>query len=106
MGVVRKKRTFFDCDNLKKIVIPASIQNIEERAFSDCSKLVKVSFADETHENLKYIGDYAFYNCQVINYLYLPYTDVTYEQSCIGGTENNSLLTVVLHWRNIVLKTD
>lgn len=94
---VINKRTFAKCSNLTEIEIPSSIQRIEEKAFADCDKLIKISFADETHENLKYIGDYAFYNCNAMNYLYIPYTNVTYANKCIGGTdkaESQSLLTV------------
>lgn len=35
--------TFFDCINLKEIVILASVKLIDEEAFSSCIKLEKVN---------------------------------------------------------------
>lgn len=54
--------TFSDYFNLKKVVIPNSVEIINEGAF-DGSSLAEVEFGD----GVKYIGDWAFGNCELVN---------------------------------------
>lgn len=51
------KKAFFH-SSLMRIDIPASVQRIEEKAFSKCQELEKVKFANDSE--LEYIGKKAF----------------------------------------------
>lgn len=88
-----QKAGFSNCKNLKKIVIPNSIVNIESGgAFSGCINLLVVDFEEDSllkriginsfkncselqsiilPENLKVIGDGAFYNCAKLDEIYI-----------------------------------
>ena len=46
---------------IREIVIPTSVKTISNEAFSDCTNLEKVTFADDSE--LESIGDSAFENC-------------------------------------------
>lgn len=49
---------FYNCEELKSVVIPDSVKYIESSAFSECSNLISVTLS----KNLEYIGSDAFYN--------------------------------------------
>ncbi len=53
-----KKYSCYDCDQLKSVTFPESLEEIEEAAFSGCSALTSVTFAQ--NGNLKKIGKWAF----------------------------------------------
>ena len=56
--------------SLKKVVLPASLQEIGEKAFVDCLNLEKVEFA--TNSVLSKIGASAFKNCVSLQSIALP----------------------------------
>ena len=56
--------------NLKRIVLPASLQYIDGQAFFNCSSLTSVSFDEGT--KLYVIGDMAFANCAALRKIDLP----------------------------------
>ena len=56
---------FSECSNLEVITIPASVQNINESAFSYCTSLSQILFLDNSI--LKTIGRRAFYQCPLIH---------------------------------------
>lgn len=58
------ERAFADTASLKKIVLPANLENIPKYCFNGCTKLEEVVFP----KNIKYIGDYAFYGCEKLFY--------------------------------------
>ena len=57
------------CDGITKVVLPATIADIPERTFENCTALVEV----ELSEGLETVGSYAFHNCGIKN-LSLPST--------------------------------
>ena len=59
-----------ECMELKEIAIPASVIEIEKRAFEDCRNLAKIEFAEGSQ--LQTIGDWAFYNCHELAQLAIP----------------------------------
>lgn len=63
-----------DCVLLKEISIPASVSEIEMRAFENCRSLQKVVF--EEGSQLKAIGNWAFYACHALEDIVIP-TGVT-----------------------------
>ncbi len=58
------------CSWLKKIVLPASIVEIDDKAFKDCISLTEVSF--KPNSKLKTIGAYAFSGCESLKKITLP----------------------------------
>ena len=66
---------FSGCIALTSIEIPASVVSIGDYAFSDqtslyCKALTTVTFGNNSQ--LKYIGKYAFYECQALESMELP----------------------------------
>lgn len=58
--------------SIKSVVIPSSIKRIGKNAFEDCIYLENVSFASDSQ--LEQVGDYAFFNCLVLNTVLMPST--------------------------------
>lgn len=54
---------FYECSSLVKIVLPATVVEIREKAFAGCSKLSEIVFGDK----LKSIGKSAFAGCSSIS---------------------------------------
>ena len=59
---------FSDCSKLAVIVIPASVETIQDCAFSQCTALEKIEFGENSM--LKTIGQQAFYECKIIHRVY------------------------------------
>ena len=58
-----------ECIRLEDIIIPASITEIDARAFENCRSLATVTFAGN---HVQTIGDWAFYNCHELASITLP----------------------------------
>ena len=58
-----------ECIRLEEITIPASVTEINARAFENCRSLTKATFAGKA---LKSIGDWSFYNCHELQTIDLP----------------------------------
>lgn len=54
-----EQSTFYDCKNLKSIVIPNTVTEIKEQAFLGCTALTNVVFS----KSLEFIGERAFDGC-------------------------------------------
>lgn len=61
---------FFDCNNLKSVAIPKNVTNIGASAFSYCTKLETIDFAQNSR--LETIGHSAFYYCESLKTANLP----------------------------------
>ena len=59
---------FFGCENLKKVVLPQSVEKIKTAAFMDCAALAEVKLPDKMSD----IGAYAFANCKSITEIAFP----------------------------------
>ena len=59
-----------ECVKLPSITIPASVVEIEGRAFENCRMLSSVDFAE--NGALVRIGDWAFYNCHELTNITIP----------------------------------
>lgn len=78
------KRMFFNCSNLRKIILPSSIKCIDELAFNNCKSLQSISIP----ESVTSIGEKAFENCDSITTLTVPknvtYIAITALKSCFS----------------------
>ena len=59
-----------ECVKLPSITIPASVVEIEGRAFENCRMLSSVNFAEDGAVTT--IGDWAFYNCHELTNITIP----------------------------------
>ncbi len=61
-------KTFYHNTNLVNLIIPNNITEIEDYAFSGCTRLKKITF----QEGLKFIGNFAFYDCSSLTDIIIP----------------------------------
>ena len=59
-----------ECVNLQSIVIPASVVEIDDRAFENCRMLSSITFAEDGE--LSRIGNWAFYNNHELTNVVIP----------------------------------
>lgn len=95
------ENAFKDNVNLKKIVLPSTVEIIEGGAFENCSSLEEISIADGNF--VKFIGDRAFYGCESLTkYSFSFLTEGIGAEGfygCVGVTEyvglENSAVTTI-----------
>ena len=68
--------------NITSLVLPDTVEKIEDSAFSYCSKLVDVNLG----KSLKIIGDLAFESCEFLRALDLPHTVIRVGYHAIEDT--------------------
>lgn len=61
---------FFSCRNLRKVVLPSSLEEIGSFAFYGCTLLSEISF--KNCPSLKTIGDSAFAGCKALQNVWIP----------------------------------
>lgn len=61
---------FCGCTSLKSITIPDSVTSLGHQLFSNCTSLETIDIS--TNSKLKSIGEYCFYNCNLIESLQIP----------------------------------
>ena len=66
---------FYGNENIKSVVIPDSIIEIRHEAFSDCKRLMSISFG----QGLTTIGYHAFYNCISLTEVVIPANVISIE---------------------------
>lgn len=59
---------FYNCVGLTGIILPNSVEYIDDYAFSDCSGLKEITLST----SLKSIGNYAFENCTALKSIAIP----------------------------------
>ena len=68
--IVHAKSYGFNLPHLSSVLIPSSVEVIDEMAFADCTNLSSVTFADNS--SLKRIGPSAFARCSALGYIEFP----------------------------------
>ena len=61
-------KTFYKRKNLKSIIIPDSVKSIGYYAFAFCENLTLINIPDSA----KHIGDWAFYDCRSLTSITIP----------------------------------
>jgi len=74
----------FECDELTSVVIPASVTNIGNRAFSYCESLKQVVM----NEGVVSIGEYAFDECYKLTSVALPSSLTQIDDTAFSDCEN------------------
>lgn len=72
--------------NITSLVIPASVTSIGARAFSDCTNLESVTFAENS--SLTTIGNGAFSGCEVLSSINLPSSVKTIKEDAFSNCES------------------
>ncbi len=57
---------FFDCDNLRSVILPAGLMTLGQEAFSDCDGLLALTLPGSVKE----IGQEALYDCDQLSTIY------------------------------------
>lgn len=91
------EKAFYDTKELVEVILPKSLEKIENEAFSKCNELQKVNLGSLT--NLKFIGERAFYSTNLISIIIPESVKIDPEnfKSGIGYCafwESNNLKTV------------
>lgn len=75
---------------IKEVYLPTSIKQIEENAFSSCSNLRQVIFAEPS--NLKIIGKFAFSYCSSLKIVQIPDSVETIEDGAFGNSSVEKII--------------
>ncbi len=86
------KDVFANNTEIESVTIPASVTEIQEGAFSGCTSLTTVTFAENS--NLRSIGKGAFQNDSKLDNLVLPASLETVEAYAFSGCGNLQHLTL------------
>ena len=77
---------FFACENLRKVSLPLSLEEIGDFSMADCPKLELIEGLEES--NVKTVGLSAFENCSRIAVLEFPDTVEKLGGACCAGMKN------------------
>lgn len=92
-GAVKiQKSMFFDCEVLKKVVLPNTLTAIEDYAFADCFRLE--GLGDFSQMPLLKIGTSAFENCRLLRELVLPASLLSLGGAAFAGCAGIQSVTV------------
>ncbi len=90
-GTIIAQSAFSGCDIIS-IKIPSSITSIESYAFSSCTRLRNVTFAENS--NLQSIGYVAFNNCWSIRSIKIPSSVIKIDEQAFSDCDNLASITV------------
>lgn len=89
-GSLSYKKTFRGCVNIKGIVLPDNLTNIEKNAFKGCTSLVKIRIPDDVRE----IGESAFSGCSSLETLIIPSGVTQIGSSAFSGCKKLVNITI------------
>lgn len=75
---------FYECSNLKKLMIPWNVKVIEREAFAKCTGLGQAVLQD----GVTHIAENAFADCVNLKNIYIPETVGMIEENAFAGCEN------------------
>lgn len=91
--VVRIGRQSFYFSELEKVILPDTIEEIEEEAFRNCQNLKEVVLP----KNLKVIGCRAFYECESLETIEIPESVEKLDDEAFAYCENLANITLSDH---------
>lgn len=91
MNIMLQRASFANIANLRRIVLPNKLENIEQYLLKNCIKLKEVILP----ENLKFIGSYAFVSCLELETLTLPATIARIDNNAFSNTNRNFYLKIL-----------
>ncbi len=80
---VRKigRSAFFNCTNLREVVIPDGVSIIDRSAFANCSNLEEISIP----ESMETLGEWAFLNCSKLKEISIPKKTIYAAHTFLGS---------------------
>lgn len=88
--VTELKEKAFSKSGLKEIEIPNSVKSIKSRVFSECANLADVVLP----ENLANLDEYVFENCTALTQITLPKELLTINTDCFSGCDKLETIAV------------
>lgn len=85
------QKSFANKDFIKKIVIPKSVQEIEDKAFSDCYSLSAITFGADSQ--LQKMGEEVFSDCESLQKIVIPKNVKKIEEDTFFGCKKLSSVT-------------
>ena len=89
-SVKRIPSYYFEYSNIKSIILPPSVTQINYRVFADCSNLTSIYIPD----SVTTIDMYAFYNCSSLTRIDIPHSVTSIGDFAFSGC--SSLASIVL----------
>lgn len=91
---------FKNYENLNKISLPKTLEDIDQNAFNNCDKLTSV----KVPASVKNIGEYAFYDCNKLKKVSIPESVKRIESNAFASCK--SLQDVSIHKNEVVIALD
>ncbi len=85
---------FFDCNNLKSVMLGSDVKSIGWSAFSHCDSLINVTMPD----SVTTIDNNAFYSCDSLTDIYYSGTQEQWNNISIGS-DNGDLTSAEIHYK-------
>lgn len=85
-----KKATFYECENLREIVIPDTVKHIDDEAFADCAALAEVALPAQLTD----IGERAFFFCTALKQMIIPEGVVRLGKEAFAGCRGLEIISV------------
>lgn len=82
------RNAFSECKNLHQVVLPISVEEVEDSAFEDCTSLKKV----QLHEKLGVIGERAFFGCSSLDFIIIPDSVEQIGQDAFANTDKQFII--------------
>ncbi len=83
-------KSFMNCKNLEKVVLPSTLETIGYGAFSECSSLIDI----EIPTGVTLIDDNAFLGCKALGGIVIPDTVETIGESAFAACESFTEITI------------
>jgi len=90
----------YDISEITKVIIPSSVRTIKKEAFKGFENIKEISF-DSQRPELTTIEDYAFTDCNNLEYFYLPFSIQKIGEGAFNNCKKFRLLTMASSYKNI-----
>lgn len=86
------RESFKDCENLKSIIVQASVTSIEAKAFRKCYELISITLPK--YGKLATIGEHAFSSCKKLTSITIPNCVISIGNGAFEWCENLRTITI------------
>ena len=89
-GVAVLDNTFYECKNLRKVILPSSLTTIDAYSFYNCTSLTTIVLP----QSVRFIGTSAFDGCTLLSQINLPQAITTIESSTFKNCSSLREITI------------